>query len=137
MQDQNEFRQIQNAVDKLLNVKTIAKRKKKGDSDKKRELFFQIIQNIEEIHVRQNLLYADIKVDFGNYDEPFFTIIDQLIELHFGPKSAHLIGFYLYDRMNADGSINALLTDDGHELFLQDAYQLWELLKAVNPKLAE
>lgn len=133
----NEFRQVQNAVDKLLNVKTITKRKKKGDSDKKRELFFQIIHDIEELHVRQNILYADIKIDFGNYDELFFKVIDQLIDLHFGSKSANLIGFYLYDRINADGSINPILTDDGHEIILQDPYQLWDLLKAINPKIVE
>lgn len=137
MEELNEFRQIQNAVDKLLNVKSVAKRKKKNDSDKKREIFFQIIQGIEELHVRQHILYADMKIDFGNYDELFFTVIDNLLELNFGPKIAHLIGFYLYDRLNPDGSINPLMTEDGRELILHDPYQLWELIKAVNPKISE
>lgn len=137
MDNPKEFREIQNAVDKLLNVKSITKRKKKGDSEKKRDLFFQIIHDIEELHVRQNILYADIKIDFGNYDEMFFKVMDQLIDLHFGSKSANLIGFYLYDRINPDGSINPLLTEDGREIILQDPYQLWDLLKAINPKIAE
>lgn len=137
MENINEFREIQNAVDKLLNVKTVAKRKKRNESDKKRELFFTIVQNVEEILVRQNLLYADIQIDFSAYDEKFFQIIDQLLDLNFGPKGAHLIGYYLYDRMNPDGTINPILTEDGRELILTDPYQLWELLKAVNPKISE
>ena len=137
MDELNEFRNIQNAVDKILNVKTVTKRKKKNESEKKRELFFQIIQSIDELHIRQNLLYADIRVDFSSYDEQFFNIIDQLLDISFGTKGAHLIGFYLYDRINPDGSINPILTEDGREILLQDPYQLWELLKALNPKLAE
>lgn len=137
MDNHNEFRHVQDAVDKLLKVKTVTKRKKKGESDKKRELFFQIVHDIEELHVRQHILYADIKIDFGNYDELFFKTIDQLIDLHFGSKSANLIGFYLYDRINTDGSINPILTEDGREILLEDPYQLWDLLKAINPKLAE
>lgn len=137
MDNLNEFRHVQNAVDKLLNVKTVTKRKKKTDSDKKKELFVQIINGVEELHARQNILYADIRIDFGTYDELFFKVIDQLIDLHFGSKSANLIGFYLYDRMNPDGSINPIFTDDGHEILLQDAYQLWDLLKAINNKVAE
>jgi hypothetical protein len=137
MDKQNEYRPIQNAVDKLLNVKTVTKRKKKADSDKKRELFFQIIQSVEELHVRQHVLYADMKIDFGNYDDLFFTVIDQLLDLNFGSKCANLIGFYLYDRINADGSLNPILTDDDREILLTDPYQLWDLLKAINPKIVE
>lgn len=134
MENLNEFREIQNAVDKLLNVKTIAKRKNKAESDKKRELFFQIIQNLEELNVRQHLLYADINVDFSKYDDQFFNVIDQLLDLNFGTKVSNLIAFYLYDRMNPDGSVNPILTEDGREIILTDPYQLWELIKAVSDK---
>lgn len=137
MDNINEFREIQNAVDKLLSVKTVTKRKKKNESDKKRELFFTVVQNVEELLVRQNLLYADMQIDFSAYDEKFFQIIDQLLDLNFGPKGAHLIAYYLYDRVNPDGTINPILTEDGRELLLTDPYQLWELLNAINPKMSE
>jgi len=135
--EENKFREIQNAVDQLLNVKSIAKRKKKSDNDKKREMFFHIIQNVEEINVRQTLLYADMRVDFSTYDEKFFTIIDSLIEMSFGKQCSDLIGFYLYDRFAPDGSMNAILTEDGRELFLNDPYELWDLMKLINKKIGE
>jgi len=65
---ENAYKQIQSAVDNILNVSTIVRRKKKTESDKKRELFFQIITAIEEIQVRQNIMYLDLKLDFANYD---------------------------------------------------------------------
>lgn len=135
--EDNKFRQIQDAVDQLLNVKSIAKRKKKSDNDKKREMFCLIIQSIEEINVRQNLLYADMRIDFSTYDEKFFIVIDSLIEMNFGKQCSDLIGFYLYDRFAADGSMNPILTEDGRELYLKDPYDLWDLMKLVNKKIAE
>lgn len=135
--EDNKFREIQNAVDQLLNVKSIAKRKKKSDNDKKREMFCLIVQSIEEINVRQNLLYADMRIDFSTYDEKFFMVIDSLIEISFGKQCLDLIGFYLYDRFNADGTMNPIMTEDGRELYLKDPYDLWDLMILVNRKIAE
>lgn len=137
MDDINKFREIQNAVDQVLNVKSITKRKKKSDNDKKRELFFLIMQSIEEINIRQTLLYADMRIDFSTYDEKFFTVMDSLIEISFGKQCSDLIGFYLYDRFAEDGSMNPILTEDGRELYLKDPYELWDLMKLINKKISE
>jgi hypothetical protein len=134
MDNPNEFREIQSAVNNILNVKSITRRKKKNDLDKKKELFFQIILGVEQLNVRQSIMFSDLSVDFSNYDEPFFKIIDQLFQLHFGSKPAGLIDFYLYDRINQDGTINPIMTEDGKELFIQDAYQLWDLLELIMTK---
>lgn len=132
MENLNEFREIQTAVDGILNVNSVAKRKKKNESEKKRELFFQIIHSMEEMNVRQNILFADLSLDFSSYDEMFFKVIDQLLLLHFGKKAANLIDFYLYQRINPDGTINPVYSENGDELFINDAYQLWDLIQAVN-----
>lgn len=137
MEDINKFREIQNAVDHLLNVKSVAKRKKKNENDKKREIFFQLINSIDQINVRQALLFADLRVDFSTYDEKFFEVIDGLIQMSFGKQCADLIGFYLYDRFNVDGSMNPILTEDGRELYLNDPYELWDLMKLINKKIIE
>lgn len=137
MEDINKFREIQNAVDHLLNVKSVAKRKKKNENDKKREIFFQLINGIDHINVRQSLLFADLRVDFSTYDEKFFEVIDGLIHMSFGKQCADLIGFYLYDRFNTDGSMNPILTEDGRELYLNDPYELWDLMKLINKKIIE
>lgn len=131
MESLNEFREIQTAVDAILNVKSIAKRKKKNDSEKKRELFFQIIHSMEEMNVRQSILFADLTLDFSSYDEMFFKVIDQLILLHFGKKAANLIDFYLYERINPDGTINPVYSENGDELYINDAYQLWDLIQVI------
>ena len=92
---------------------------------------------MEELFVRQNLVYADLNLDFTNYDEKFFTIIDMLLYMNFGKQCMELIGFYLYDRVNADGTINPLLINDDEELVLNNPTDLWNLMCKVNPKIDE
>ncbi len=134
---EKEYKQVQLGVDEILGTKTLIRRKRKSVLDKKRELFFNVIVMMEEIFVRQNLVYADLNLDFTNYDEKFFTIIDMLLYMNFGKQCMELIGFYLYDRVNADGTINALLVKDDEELFLNNPTDLWNLMSKVNPKIDE
>ena len=93
----NEYKQIQLGVDSILNANTIVRRKKRSNSDKKRETFFQLINSIEELNIRQHIMYADLQLDFSNYDEKFFNIIDILLHMNFGKQCTEVITFYLYD----------------------------------------
>lgn len=129
--------EIQAAINQILNVKSLIRRKKKTRETKKKELFVSIISSIEQIIVRQNLMYTDLQLDFANYDESFLDTIDALIILHFGKEGAELIGFYLWDRTNPDGSINDLYDENDRVLPMETATDLWNTLLHMNPKYGE
>jgi hypothetical protein len=134
---EKDFRQIQLGVESIIGTKAVVRRKRRSTSDKKREMFYNVITSLEEIIVRQNILYADIDVDFSSYDEKFFTIIDSLIYMNFGKQCAEVIAFYLYDRLNPDGTMNPLIVNEKEELVLNNPYELWNLLCQLNSKLDE
>jgi hypothetical protein len=134
---EKDYKQIQLGVDSIINTKTILRRRKKSTSDKKREIFFNLISNIDELNVRQNIMYADLNIDFSNYDEKFFAVIDTLLYMNFGSQCTDVIAFYLYERINSDGTMNPLIVNDTDELFLNSPYDLWNLLCQINPKLHE
>jgi hypothetical protein len=131
----NEFEQVQSAIDKLLNVTTVIKRKRKNEHEKKRELFAQIINSLEEIIIRSNIIYGDLAVDFSSYDEKFMSIIDSLIYMHFGQNSFELISWYIYERSNPDGSQNYLMDENKNEIPISNPYELYDLICRVNPNI--
>lgn len=126
--------EIQTAINEILNVKSLIRRKKKSQSDKKKELFTSIVNAIEHVSNRQNLMYVDLQLDFTTYDESFLDIIDALVILHFGKEGAELIAYYLWDRVNPDGSINPLIDENNNPIVLETASDLWETLLLMNPK---
>jgi hypothetical protein len=132
-----DFKEIQTAVDGILNVKSYVRRKKRTELDKKKEMFVQMINSMEEITVRQALMYADMDVDMFKYDEKFLSIIDLMYYLHFGESCSEIMAFYLYDRKNPDGTLNPLIDQSGQEIILETAYDLWSLIISINPKIQE
>ena len=130
---EQSLNEIQKVINNLLNVKSLVRRKKKTQEAKKKELFISIINSIEAIINRQNLMYADLNLDLANYDEAFLDTIDALIILHFGKEGAELIAYYLWDRIASDGTVIPLMDIQGKEVFLETAQDLWNLLIVINP----
>ena len=129
--------EIQIAVNQILNIKSLIRKKKKTQTEKKKELFITIINSVEQIINRQNLMYADLNLDLTKYDEAFLEVIDALFILNFGKDGAELIDYYLWERLAPDGSINPLIDLDNNEVYLQTAEELWNLLTLVNSNVKE
>ena len=134
---EQELTEIQLAINEILNIKSLLRKKRKSQTDKKRELFISVINSIERLITRQNLMYSDFQLDFANYDDPFLDTIDALIVLHFGKEGAEIIVYYLWDRLNDDGTVNPLMDEGGTEIFLNNAGELWDLLVKINPKYGD
>ena len=130
---EKQLTEIQTAINNILSVKSLIRKKKKKHTDKKKELFTAIINSIELIINRQNIMYADLQLDFAKYDESFLDTIDALIILHFGKEGAEVIAWYLWERLNPDGSINFLQDELGKEVHVNSASELWDLLMKLNP----
>lgn len=77
------------------------------------------------------MLFADYGVDLSKHDEPFFQIIDSLIFMHFGKEAGEVIMFYIYERMNPDGTINPLFDENDQPIPLERIEDLWELVKQI------
>jgi hypothetical protein len=131
--DRNE--ELKRAFDALLNTSTSLKRKKKNTADRKREMFLQIVTLCEAVITREVLLAADFKLQLDNYNEDFYQIIDSLLLLYLGKNGFELVSFYLYDRINPDGTINYLLDENQNEVKLETAEDLFNLLCKINPLL--
>ena len=127
----DDYNIVKHAIDELLRVNISFKRKKKNTLEKKKELFFTIINGIQALDARSSLANADLRIDMSSYDEAFFQVIDSLILFHFGKDNYEIIMFYLYERINPDGSINILVDDNGDEVSLETLDDLWVLINKV------
>jgi hypothetical protein len=136
--DSNEQRGLEvvrQAVDQILNVNANLKRRTRKEFDKQRELFIQVIHQLEAVTNRSTVLFADLKVDFSTYDEGFLEILDMLLLAKYGKECFELISFYLWERLNPDQTFNTLIGPEGEEITLQSPLDLWNLMLKVNPKL--
>lgn len=128
---------IKKSIDEIIGVDTFLKRKKKTEDSDKRERFIKIIQSLEEIEVRGMILGNDLQLDFTSYDEKFYSVIDNLFYLHFGKEACELIFFYIYERLNPDGTANEVEDLEGNAIPLSSPEDLWELIKLTQEKIGK
>ena len=126
--EQGGFDDIKKAVDQLLKINSTVKRKKKAYLDKQKDLFISIMNALQAAQIRTALTQTELKLDFGTYDEMFLQIIDSLILLHFGKEGYELISFYLYEKINPDGSVNELHDDENNIVPSETPQDIWNIL---------
>jgi hypothetical protein len=120
------------SISELLNSKTVLKRKKKTEEDLNKELFENIVTALEKTNIRSELSLLELNLDLSKYDEPFYTIIESLLELNFGKNAVDLIYFYIFDRVDEEGNNRMLIDESGNEYILQNPGDLWELIQIIN-----
>jgi hypothetical protein len=127
----DDFNSIKKAVDSLLKINSTVKRKKKAHIEKQKDLFINIINALQASQVRSNILYNDLKLDYANYDELFYQIIDSLILLHFGNDGYELISFYLYEKFTPDGEMLEMYNDDEEIIPTETPEDIWNILMTL------
>jgi hypothetical protein len=125
---------IKTSIENIIGSNTVLKRKRKTEEDINRELFEKIILTMEELQVRGNILHTDMNLDLYSYDEKFYEVIDRLFSLHFGREAAEVVFFYIYERMNADGTVNQLLDSQDNPIPLDNPSDLWNLVNSIKNK---
>lgn len=69
----------------------------KDTMDKK--LFIDIIKQLRKIEDRRDFMQEEIGLDMTMYEEQFFTVIENLMKMHFSKEQLALIQMYLYQLM--------------------------------------
>jgi hypothetical protein len=109
---------IKKSIDNIIGSDTYLKPKRKTEEDIQREKFEKVILTLEEIEIRAIILGNDLGLDLSTYDEKFYQVIDGLLGLHFGKEANEVIFFYLYERLNPDGSMNSLIDKNDNRVEL-------------------
>ena len=125
---------IKTSIESIIGSDTVLKRKKKTQNDINKESFEKLIQTIEEVQVRSTLLHAEFKLDLFDYEEKFYEVIDRLFNIHFGREASEIIFFYVYERMNPDGTVNHLADVEGNPIPLESPSDLWALANYLKEK---
>ena len=122
---------VKQTLETMIGADLSLKRKKKSEHDLNRDMFEKIIIALERANIRTALVGTEFEIDLSKYDETFYEVIDNLIMMQFGKQAAEVIFFYVYERMNPDGSINELRDANDNPVILNNPTDLWELVNFI------
>lgn len=131
MENEKHAQGVKTTLEEMIGTDLSLKRKKKNETDLNRELFEKTIIALERANVRTAIVGAEFDIDLSKYDELFYEVIDNLVKINYGKEAAELIFFYIYERLNPDGSINELRDQNNIPVILNNPTELWGLVNAI------
>jgi hypothetical protein len=135
--DPNLQNSLHEAFEQLLNSPVLIRKQRRNKAFKKKILFISLIEQYEKALNKSARLQSEFGLDLFDYEEPFYGVIDKLMLLTWGMNVYELVTFYLYERLNLDGTINYLIEtkEDGTEVevFLKTPEDLYNYLSQIIP----
>ena len=135
--EQNLQNSLQEAFEQLLNSPVLIRKQRRNKAFKKKILFISLIEQYEKALNKSTRLQSEFGLDLFEYEEPFYGVIDKLMLLTWGTNVYELVTFYLYERLNLDGTLNHLIEtkEDGTEIeiFLKTPEDLYNYLSQIIP----
>ena len=131
----DNIKKIQKSINDILGVESGLAKKRPTILDKKRELFNKLLIGLTHINSRSIGLKHDYKIDFIEYDDMFFVVIDSLMKLHFNKDQRSIIEWFAYEKFLP--SVDMLVLNDaesGDEIPTDTPDDIWELIQKYEEK---
>ena len=135
MSKKDNITKIQKSIEDILGVKSNLTKKRPTIQNKKRELFNIILNGLAHLNARSLGLKHDYKIDFIEYDDIFFNVIEALMDLHFNKNQKSIIEWFLYDKFLPTGEVLILSNQEsGAEIPTDTPDDIWELIQKYEKK---
>ena len=72
------------------------KRKTLDKASMEKKLFIEVINTLKQIEERRDFMQEEIGMDVTTYEDKFFSVIENLMKMHFSKEQLALIQMYLY-----------------------------------------
>ena len=118
---------------KNLNIKSRTK------NPTEKDLFIELVGLLDECWLRSNAIESQFGLGITNYEEPLYIVAENLIYLHYGDWQGDIILWWLFERLDEDGSLLPINLNDHdkkieEEVFIETAEELWSFIKKIEKK---
>ena len=130
MARKDNVRKIKSYIDDILGAKSSLREKLPSKKSHERELFCQILQNLQFVNSRTMGMKHDYKINMMNYDDPFYVALENMFKLHYTQEQRNLINWWLYDKFLPTGEVLILTEKETDELIPSDTPEdIWDLIQ--------
>ena len=135
MSENENVKRIKKQIDEILGTKSSLRDKVQTKLDKKRELFCEVLRQLQFVNARTLGLKHDFKLNMVDYDDPFYIAIESLIKLHFDEEQRSIINWWIYDKFLPTGDILVLTDTESSDIIPSDTPEdVWDLIIAIKEK---
>ena len=97
-------------------------------------VFIIFIKRLEESYNIENQLFDVGGIELSKVVDPLWFVLENTFKFLYGEEATDLIWWYIFDRINPDGSLSPLEDENGKEYIFKDAKDLWSYIKYRFPR---
>ena len=135
MAKKDNVNKIKSYIDDILGTKSSLKNKLTSKKSYERELFCGILRDLQFVNNRTLGMKHDYKINMMDYDDPFYTAIENLIKLNYTQEQQNIINWWLYDKFLPTGEVLILTHKETEEIIPSDTPEdVWDLIQEHEKK---
>ena len=135
MSKEDNVDKIKSYIEDILGAKSSLRKKLPSKKSKEKELFCEILQNLQFVNSRTLGMKHDYKVDMMDYDDPFYVTIENLFQLHYTREQRNIINWWLYDKFLPTGEVLVLTNKSTEEVIPSETPEdVWDLIQEHEKK---
>ena len=130
MSKKDNVDKIQAYIDDILGTKSNLRDKLPSKKLREKELFCEILANLQFVNGRTMGMKHDYKINMMDYDDPFYVTIENMFQLHYTQEQQNVINWWLYDKYLPTGEILMLTDKETEEEIPSDTPEdVWDLIQ--------
>ena len=130
MSKKDNVKKIKSYIDEVLGTKSSLRKKLPSKISHEKQLFCEILQNLQFVNGRTMGMKHDFKINMMDYDDPFYVTIENLFKLHYTQEQRNLINWWLYDKYLPTGEVLVLSDKKTDEIIPSDTpEEIWDLIQ--------
>jgi len=135
MSKKDNVKHIKKYIDDILGAKSSLREKLPSKISHKKQLFCEILQNLQFVNSRTMGMKHDYKVNMMEYDDPFYIALENLIKLHYTQEQQNVINWWLYDKFLPTGEVLILTNKETEEVIPSETPEdIWDLIQEHEKK---
>ena len=122
----------------LFSIHPLSYRIKVKSPDKQtmdKKLFIEVLKQLRQIEERRDFMESEIGMDMTAYEDQFFSVIENLMKMHFKKEQLALIQMYLYQLVpdkEWDGTITIEKNKKEETVPFKQPEDVWNVINKFN-----
>ena len=125
-------KQIKKLTD-LIGIGINIQENKKSTKLKEEQFFFDLIADLCQMEAKSQIISTS-GINVLEYEEGYLKIINALLEKHFGEAKTQIIMWWVFESINHEGEVSALVDENKKEHIINTPQELYKFLKKYDGK---
>ena len=135
MSKKDNVDKIKSYIDEILGTKSSLRKKLPSKLSHEKQLFCEILQNLQFVNGRTMGMKHDFKINMMEYDDPFYIALENMFHLHYTQEQRNIINWWLYEKFLPTGEILVLTDKETSEVIPSDTPEdIWDLIQEQSAK---